>query len=275
MNILELENRDYFCGMFVSHSGAGKSCAVASFARLGKMKIFDLSKRARGILGIRSILGEELLSRIDIAQDITTYEDLRKQFEILLVHYKSGKRPYETIVIEDVATLGKLLIFDSQRLRGVQKENQRILGTLAMTDPSDFNYCSQAFMKLLYHYIQPLPCNFILSAWLTNRYGKNPEGDYLPNVITGTKILTTDKWADEVPGYFDEVYLFLKEDPTGGGNQIKHSVQFQSDLAKTSREYLKRQVKMDLTNKLFYDEYLKVKEMYGPKSSSVQKAEAK
>jgi len=257
MKLLDLAAYDQFIGLFLGRSGSGKSVAEASFAEFGPLEIIDLDRRARGILGATKFLASELLDRITVSQYTVKdgWKELNNKFELWDVYVRTNKLPFKTICIESVTTLQKWLIIDSMKLRGVDVGKLR--GGLQFATPDDYNYASIAFMKLIYEVLMPLKCNVILSGWLVNEYGK-PPGDsnqYAPNIVIGQKVLGTQKMAEEIPGYFDEVYVFEKEEITGTSNPVKFTVTFEGGLAKTSRTELKGKQKVDLTNRSFYQTY--------------------
>lgn len=269
MNVLDLDKWEQFVGLFVGDSGSGKTVALASFAKKDlankkRTKLIDIDKRARGILGCRDLFPDEVLRNIDVVQNIDTsngFADLDKDGETMLIYQKNNQFQYGTVIYESVSTMHKMLLYDSMRLRGAEHSFKgKTRGSVKFIHPDDYNYASMAFHQMMYKCWLPLKCNVILSGWIVDKWGKPPgltseENMVTENVVIGSKLLATDKFAAEIPGYFDEVYLFEKEETGSSSRPLKYTVQFETDLAKTSRSALRGLGKVDLTNKLFIDVY--------------------
>jgi len=261
MKLSQIEQRDQFIGLFLGESGSGKSVAMASWAEEGPIELHDLDRRAAGILGAKKFLSAELMDKIDIHQ-FTVKEGfiaLNKRYELYDIYAATNKLPFRTHVTESIATLQKWLILDSMANRGIDKSKNR--GAVLFPSPDDYNYASVVLMKIIYQVLMPLRANIIMSGWVVDEYGKAP-GDnnpYSRDVVIGKKLLGTNKWGAEIPGYFDEIYFFEKEEVTGSPNgPVKFTVTFEGGLAKTSRSQLKGLQKIDITNKSFYQTYQKL-----------------
>lgn len=260
MNLSDLETSTQFIGLFAGRSGRGKSGALASFASEGELKIWDLDKRAKGILGLGDVIKPEWRKRIDVDQSIDStkgFEDLDKALEIMLIKQKSNQSSVRTIAIESFATMVKMLLNDSRRLRG--KEGQfkgRARGEVKFWHPDDYNYVSMAVQQICYSAFLQMRCNVILSGWIVDRYGHKEGGDdYAPAEVIGQKMLGPSNLGEEILGYFDEVYLFDKEETGMSTDPLRFTVQFQTDLAKTSKPALRKLGKVDITNIPFYPFY--------------------
>lgn len=269
MTLDQLEVRKAFIGIFVGDSGCGKSAAVASFAYDGDLKCYDLDHRARGMLGLPWPM--ELKKRIEIVQDISVdngFEDLDKALtlDILRVQARNATGA-KTYAFESFATLQKMLMYDSMKQRGAFGGNKegfkgKFRGKLAFPHPDDYNYVSAAIHQLVFKGIHALTgAHVILSAWCVDQYGKpkvgpdgGPANEYARDEVIGKKLLGTNALAAEVPGYFDEVYYFSKEETTGG-KAVDYFVEFEGKLAKTARTELKGLGKVKWTDRSFYDIY--------------------
>jgi hypothetical protein len=253
-----------FVGLFVGHSGCGKDCAEASFAKLGKMYVFDVDNRIRGLLASSSWLGVDIIKNIDFdfynpRDGFKAIDDKLDKFLALAI---SRNLEYKTICINSTSSLVYSLAIESRRARG---EKGRTLAGLKFTDPGDYNFMSMAMRQIQFLYAMPLAelgVNIIFSGHLVDRWEKpkidREQGitEYSPAVVTGHKLLGPDKLAEELPGYFDEVYLFKKEAITTLNTTYK--VQFSGQFAKTTLPISGKE--LDLTNKSFYDEWKKLVE---------------
>jgi len=260
MNLLKLREYHSYTCLFIGKNGCGKSSALASFAKEGKVKLIDLDRRARGILGSAKFLGEEILKKIDVevpvANNIT--HDLWKVIvtsaEIDLVAASTGRFEYKTIAYESATTLADLMLISSKRMRGLSNpdhKGEKMRGIHSFTTPDDYNYVSSVYRDFIYEYLFPLKCNIIVSAWIVDEWGPNPDSPYLPDMRIGQSLNTTRKLAERIPGYFDEIYFFSKEETASG--KIKYFVQFEGWLAKTAIPELKGLGKIEITDKNFYE----------------------
>ena len=257
MNLTKLKEYHSYVCLFVGKSGSGKSTAIASFANEGPLKIYDLDRRARGILGSAEFLGEDIIKQIEIEvpeADKHTgdlWKALVAALEIDLVNAAQRRLTYKTIAYESATTIADLMLLTSKRLRGAESKSPgKQRGEHVFTSPDDYNYVSSVYRDLFYEYLLPLKVNVILSAWVVDEWGPNPEGPYLPDMKIGQSLNTTRKLAERIPGYFDEIYYFSKQETAGG--KIKYFVQFEGWLAKTAIPALKGLGKQEITDKNFF-----------------------
>ena len=265
MKLETLAKKDQQIVLMAGKNGSGKSGAIASYAELGPLKLYDLDKRARGILGIASVLGKQVIDNIEVIQpDFEKgWAPIDKELDLDLIKSKQGSFPYKTVAFEGAATMQKYLISDSQRLRG---KGGRSRGAIDFWVPDDYNYCSMGFFQFYYQYAMLMKCNVIVSCWMVDRWGKPKAGEndkekenaYAESERIGDKLLLTDKLSEEVPGYFDEIYSFEKEETSLGGGGVKFVVTFESTLAKTCYPSLRKQKRLDITNKSFYRELQRI-----------------
>lgn len=259
MKLSQVEQLPYHVMLFASRSGHGKSTAIASYAELGGLYVLDLDKRARGMLGSPAIK-REWLDRIEVDQSIDAsqgFAEIDKKLEIKLIKAKSRQLDEKTIAIESFGTLVKTLLFDSMRLRGAEDSFRgKSRGSVKFFHPDDYNYVSMAVNQLVYTCLLQLKVNLILSGWIVDRYGK-PAGsdDYAQAEVIGQKMLGPANLAEEIVGYFDEVYLFEKEETGSAKQPLKFTVSFEGNLAKTSIPELHGWGKVDVTNKSFLQVY--------------------
>jgi hypothetical protein len=149
------------------------------------------------------------------------------------------------------------MLRSSVKLRGGDNAGHKIRGRHEFNAPDDHNYTASVMREMFYDYLLPLRSNLIMTAWIVDEYGPNPDSPYLPPIVTGSKLNTTPKQCQNIPGMFDEVWLFEKEEEPGT-RRVKHKVYFQSALAKTAIPQLAAKRSMDITGKNFYKEIQKV-----------------
>lgn len=268
MNLLDIKTETESCSLFVGESGSGKSAAIASYAKLGPLLLFDFDKRARGILGLRSVLGEETLKNIEVRQpDITnSFRVVDDELSKLVDLSKMDKCPYKTIVLESVNTMEvcfmNMVDTIAQTAKGTGLATKTV-GGIRVYGPSHYKFASSAFRQLRdFRLLQLKNVHVIVSCWTVNKWDKptvmNDQGveqkmQYADNIVVGKKLHLTDKMSEEVPGCFDDIFEFYKTEDSRKPERVKHGVRFVSSIAKSTNEKLKKQGDADLTDKCFID----------------------
>lgn len=254
MKLKDLSEKPQWICLFAGKSGSGKSGAAASFAEQGPIEIMDVNMRARGILGCQYL--SHLFDKINIwrpnfkSKDL--YDDIAKRIENHKAKSLNGKLEFDTLILEEVTVLIDLMLRSSIRLRGGETTGHKIRGRHEFNTPDDHNYAASIMREMFYEYLLPLRCNIIVTAWIVDEYAPDPASPYLPQIVSGQKLNTTPKQSQSIPGMFDEVWLFEKEELPG--KKIRHKVYFQSALAKTSIPALAAKGSLDITGKNFYNE---------------------
>jgi hypothetical protein len=267
--VSSLESSNLTVGLFVGPSGAGKTCAIASYAALGPMYIFDFDGRMAGMLGQRSVLGEHFKNieydRYDISKG---FLEVDKRLDVLVAQAQNNSLKYKTIVFESLPTMINSFMEMAVQLEGVKSAGipSRLVGGVHMLSPQHYNWASRAFRDLVYNGLRRLVgCNVIVSGWTVDQWGKRiikkSDGsesvdEYGPKEVIGRKLLLTEKIAEEVPGYFDEVYEFDKQDAGLPSQPTKFVCKFRSSIAKTAHENYPNWI--DFTSKSFHAELNKL-----------------
>ena len=274
----DLKPTENFVALVAGKPGCGKTSAIASFAsKDNPMYIFDVDHRIKGIEGSREFIGEDSWNNISFDQYDTRdgFKSIEKQFMIFADKYDRRNLEFTNIVLESVGSLSEMFLVDSQTMKGLKpgtdfskikaddRKGARIVGQINFPTPDDYNYGKRAFHILFYHYFTHFTkCNIFLSGWTTDRWVKDPnaESAYAPQIVNGSMLLATNKIASELPGYFDEIWEFDKEDSGAATKPVLHSVKFRSGLAKTSIPQLPNG-KVDITGKNFKNELLRLIEV--------------
>lgn len=268
-SVNNLKPSENICALAVGNAGSGKTSAIASLASKDEpMYIFDIDHRIKGLLGSKEWL-KDSLDYIDYDQYDTRdgFKEIEKTFVDFSNRYDKGQLKYKTLLIESVGSLSEMFLIDSQRYKGVkpgvdlstltssQKSGLKITGNIAFPTPDDYHYGKRAFHSLFYNFLMYFTkCNVFLSAWTTDRWGKDPnnENPYAPDILLpGKQILATNKIANELPGYFDEIWQFEKEETGKLSDPVCYKVKFASLLAKTSIPQLAQAKIVDITGKNF------------------------
>ena len=274
--LTDLNPSEGIVALIAGNAGSGKTSAIASFAsREAPMYVFDCDHRIRGLMGSKEWL-QDSIDYIDYDQYDTRdgFKSVEQQFQQFALKYEKRELKYKNILIESVGSLAEMFLIDSLVQKGIKpgadlsklsaadKKGLKITGNIAFPTPDDYHYGKRAFHILFYNYFTAFPkCNIFLSVWTTDRWGKDPnaENPYAPDIqLPGKQILATNKIANELPGYFDEIYEFSKEETGGTANPVRFKVNFKSYLAKTCIPALNKAGKIDITEKNFKNEFDKI-----------------
>jgi len=202
------------------------------------------------------------------------FKSVEQQFQQFALKNDKRELKYKNILIESVGSLAEMFLIDSLVQKGIKpgadlsklstadKKGLKITGNIAFPTPDDYHYGKRAFHILFYNYFTAFPkVNIFLSGWTTDRWGKDPQAEnpYAPEIILpGKKLLATAKIASELPGYFDEIWEFEKEESGGKLNPVQYKVKFNSYLAKTCNPALSKKREIDITGKNFKIEFEKI-----------------
>lgn len=235
--------------------GHGKTAMEASFP--GPIKIYDFDHRAEGLRGCQWLRGKEIAVERH-TDPIKTVEQLVKD----CTAYKAGGKAPATIIIDSLNTLAMAMMAESMLYTGGRKldrmvGNSKTYSTFELATPGDYNYAQTSMHKLFYNYLLPLKSHVLISAWIVDVH-ERPEGKpFAEAVITGERLLTTNKIAEAFPGYFSEVWKVEKTEVSKGNMPPKYEVLFWGQLCKTSFDVsgLDRG-RLNITGKPFYEEFM-------------------
>ncbi len=260
MRLDMLEKRPQLVALFAGKSGCGKTGAAASFAKGGPVKVLDADHRLGGIQGC-SFITPEMKANIDV-EPISVREGFKTVDTVLemeVIKTQQRKNELFCVWLDSAASLSKMFLLESMKLRNAAHGNKltgKVRGVLQFATPDDYNYASTAWNQLIFEGLIPLKCHVIVTGWTVNVWGPNPKLDedaraYAPHVVVGEKLLLTEKLSEEVPGYFDDVFLFKKEKQ--GDDKIKYLIETDGTFAKTKYPELRTGKPLDITGKSVYD----------------------
>lgn len=254
MNANDLKPDSRFFGLIVGESSTGKDCLIASFPK--PMLILDSDLR-KGIMSAKKWIGEEEFKKIEIKQFPPSkgFSDYDKELLALGAQFTNNINPYKTIVINSITTLDRILMTDafdflSGNVVGPKDAQGKLVGkVLRLSGPSDYKFEKQAFLTIL-DYVRGFPCHVILIAHTVPRYVlKDPSSEYSERIQDGTRISLTERLANDLLVYYDEVYETAK---SSDGNRFY--VSFRSSVARTCYDNLPKE-RMDITGKNFFQEW--------------------
>ncbi len=221
--------------LFLGRSGSGKSTAAAQWRGDCKKYLFSLDGRVANLRHYPNIEFDSYKSTDGFSAIDRKIESLQKSC------------PFEVVMFSGISGLLDCLIHEA--ITTLKLKNRRLhqIGNVVIPDLEHHLYVSTAVNHILYKGLFTLPCDVILEGHIVNAY--DSQGN-----ITGNKLLSTDKLAEKIPSYFDEVWEFYKT------SMIKAQppdffVNFSSSVARTSRTNLPQ--RMNITKSSLWE---KIKE---------------
>ena len=256
MNANDLKPDARFFGLIIGESSTGKDCLIASFPK--PILILDSDLR-KGIMSAKKWIGEEEFKKIEILTFPPTkgFTDYEKELNKLSALFAANSCPYKTIVLNSITTMSRLFMTDAFEYLGGKiagpKDAQGKLttGGQRMSGPADYKYEKGAFLNVL-DFVRSFPCHVVLVGHTVPKYIlKDPNTEYSERIQDGVRLSLTERLANDLLIYFDEVYETAKS-----SDGRSHYVTFRSSIARTCYEKLPRE-RLDITGKSFYTEWLR------------------
>lgn len=195
--------------LFIGPPGSGKSVGAGSYPP--PIYVFDLDKRIDAMAGM-------FPGRDDIEFDQYGPEEFEKLWNKIL-EIRQGNSPFKTYVLDSLTSLARMAINYSIHLRGSGGLKK---GVIQMTQVDDFNGESRVLSVMMDAFRGAnFRSNFILTAHLveTNSKKLNEPDVIQQRLLTGGKSI-----AAEIPGYFNEIYLFGKSTGFDGKPEFRISI---------------------------------------------------
>ncbi len=243
-----------FLGLFVGESGSGKTAASLSFPH--PIKVFDLDGRIRG--GLTPWINRKGIDYETFSpKEGNIFKKLNDAFEVLLIQTKQRQCPYNTLVFDSVTKGAVSFLLDAIPLTHNASKGKSI-GTIQMGGPEDYGYQSTAISQIMALLKSLQIPNVIVTAHIVPKYGKPNGGEdkFSESIVIGEKLALTDKLAATVPGDFDHIFKFEKND---SGSRVKFSFSAQGDLARTPFKIPYGNI--DITDQDFYKKLMSYTEV--------------
>lgn len=195
-----------FFGLFVGPPGSGKDIAAASWP--GPTYTIDLDKRIESVAAM-------FPNRLTDEYDQFSPDEFEKLWS-KIQQIRSGNSPFKTYILSSLTALARMAINYSIGLRGGKGLTK---GVIQMTEVQDFNAESRVLSMVLDAFRgSNFKSNFILTAHLVETNSKKLDGTDViqQRVLTGGKTI-----GAEIPGYFNEIYLFNKKQGFDGKPEYK------------------------------------------------------
>ena len=227
-------------GLFVGRKGCGKSTAASTFPK--PLLVIDIDKRIqslRGIEGVEYIQFKKL-----------NFDELQDTFYQLSLQVDNGTYKYKTLLFSSTTSLQTFLLEEAIKL--IPQEGKQQIGKLKVPGQRHYLYCSEAINQLLLNQLFYFPGNVLLEAHVVTKFNKT--GDPV-----GKALLNTEKIAERIPTFFNEVWEFSKVLGASPNVPPDYFVNFRSDIADTAFTQLPFK-RVTITGKKFYP---KLQQMLG------------
>jgi hypothetical protein len=228
-----IPEKNYFA-LHVSTSGAGKSCASASFAREGeKAYFFDCDHRIAGILN--HPCSSDWIPHIEYDQPPKSPEGLEFIMK-KLESWQGNKCPFHTVVVSTVTSFDDISMAYANKYAGNPADQ---LGRYGMPGMRHFGVEGAALEELV-GMLKGLKRRVIVEAHWTTKYTSDAPGK--PKIIpSGKQIMLRDKLAEWLPVEFNDVFFFDKISATTWNKEtlsnveiVKFEIVTNNELARTT-----------------------------------------
>lgn len=181
--------------LWIGVSGSWKTMCACSFP--GRIYVFDFDDRIEPV-------ALRYPERDDIDYDKYRVGDWGKAVEKM--RKITERCEYRLVVLDSLTAIGDLTTVQSKE----ETKTGKVRGGMKMSGPDDFNFESNAIVKILM-FMKQLPCHSILTAHLTKWSEADPNAgmEGISKKIERSQIVAgTNKVAARVPVYFNEIYHF-------------------------------------------------------------------
>ena len=254
----QIDPAEFFRVLFVGKSGSGKSTAAVTAPP--KKFMIDLDRRARSVAGTEDLTIFQPGIRDGWADISPILEKTVNQ---------ADRYPFQTTIVSSVTSALKIFTQDSLNFIKSKKQikddpeaesGAMQFGSLLIPGLRNYGFRAKCMDNLFFHTILQLPNNIIVEAHMIDNF--NTDG-----IKEGESILAPDKFAQALPGFFDEVWYFETKDISSSVRQ--HHCWFHGhNIARTTipalRNYkgVKGNPTLDWTNKNFFEEVNKIIDGY-------------
>lgn len=251
-----LSPEDRFIGLFIGRSGSGKKAAACTFPH--PIKYLDFDGRIRGLLGCPWVERKGIDYKYyppRPSPGYSLFQTLNVDLEAIQIQANSGQLPFKTLVVASLTGESIALLAEAVPMTHAGTKGKK-LGVLNMPGPADYGFQSVAMHDIM-SFLRSLPyVNIIVTAHIVPRFGKPPgdDNEYAEKVEVGERLALTDKLAETMPAFFDNIIKFSKAE---NGNKTLYYARFRGDMPRTTFANLP-DGDVDVTNKNFW-EYLKTK----------------
>lgn len=257
---------DVFLMIIKGEHGTGKSFAATSFAELGPTYVFDFEDRMRSV-GYQW----RRLNRPDIIDNIEfdTYYSFSKVRKMVEKLQGSAGKKYKNIIWDSLTSFALRALSNTKEFKqdASEQSGQRVgktIGEFRVNSIEDFNAETSAIQEFVVEnamIFKSMGINFILTAHVIKVSEPNDEGKthFARYLMTGGK-----KAAQIIPGYYDEVYHTNVEPGMSLSDPPRYTIRTRHSGLDTAKTSIGLPLKIDFTDKSFYNEMKKHYVVYKP-----------
>ena len=246
----EIKPLEEIRGLFVGRKGTGKSRAAISLRDCAPTKsalVIDIDNRKQSLRGEENVEvvsfsekdGFEQLQ--DFLHECSKLVDKGLFQEKFCITLLSSITSVQTFLLKDSMNF----IGDKPGSDGDKKGGAQKIGKMIVPGMRNYLYMASGVEEIILQQLFYLPGHLIIEGHLVPHWNDK-------NEIDGETILGTDKIAEKIPTFFNEVWKFAKEPGASANLPPEYVVHFRSNIADTT--YPKLPARTVITNKRFYPE---------------------
>ncbi len=233
--------------MFVGRKGSGKSNAAVSLADFKNTKkkahVIDLDIREQ------SLRGREGVEVIQFTKK-HGYEHLQDYLHECskLVDKGLYQEQFGLTLFSSTTSLQTFLTKDSLKYIGAKGDGDgsrgaQTIGKMVIPGIRNYLYTSEGVENIILQQLFYLPGHLIIEGHIVNHYNSK-------NEVDGETLLGTDKIAERIPSFFNEVWKFEKREGASAQLPPTYHCIFKSNMADTTYKQLPKEI--DITGVNFY-----------------------
>jgi hypothetical protein len=188
MKLSQTQNNTKFKLLQVGESGNGKTTRALTAAQYGPVFFYDFDDK---LTQLAPKVDADTKSKVEF-ETFKEYKDAEKHLLELLASFKSGQRPYATVVVDTWSRLHDIEIEHHKKLNPRVKK-------FSFDDWGVIKGMNREFVSMLLQ----LPCNLIVNCHVGKRMDAQDN-----QVLT---VGTTGSFGQELPQYFQETHYLYYE----------------------------------------------------------------
>lgn len=258
--LIDMPSGDVLLSLLKGENGTGKSIMAISYALSGPMYVFDFEDRMRSVANYY-----RQIKRLDVIQNVEydtyfSFTKLRKKFQAI----EQSPKGLKNVVMDSLTSFSDRALSNTKQFKGNEQATSgqnvgRTVGEFRVNTMDDFNAESSAIQEFIIEHaliLKSMGINFIVTAHVIKVKEESDEG--VGKTTIARYLMTGGKKAGQkIPGYYDEIYHTNIEPGMSASQPPSYTIRTRhsgNDFAKTS---LNLPLKIDFTNKVFYEELKK------------------
>lgn len=258
MKTKNIDLKKRFMILLIAPTGSGKTCAAASFHKLGPMKFYDFDGRMNPV--------KKVFPDADIDYDTYSQKNIDQfcdEFDDLLTSCK-----WKTIVIDSITSLTLSIVTYQLRMKGLGGKVKMSKGGIVTTSWDEING-ETTQMSVILDAAKALPCNVIFTAHPVKKTtiveGEKP-------IISMETVAYGPKIGSIIPSYFNEVHSIGIGKPINDKSPTPRYVYTGEREQFGCKTALPIPAKIDITHRTYYEALIQeIDKYYAGKESEMVK----